>query len=48
MKRAKKKMKKTFHKVVMALLAKRANIHATILTVVLLWAFKVMMKIANQ
>ena len=47
-KRAKKKMKRTFHKVVTALLAKRVNIHEIILTVVLLWDYKVMMKIANQ
>ena len=47
-KRAKKKMKRTFHKVVMALLVKQVNIHEIILTEVLLWDFKVMMKIANQ
>ena len=47
-KRAKKKMKRTFRKVVMVLLAKQVNIHEIILTEVLLWDFKVMMKIANQ
>ena len=47
-KRAKKKMKRKFHKVGMALLAKQVNIHAIMLTEVLPWAFKVMMKTVNQ
>ena len=47
-KRAKKKTMRKFHKVKTLLLAKQVNIHATMHTEVLLWAFKVMMKIANQ
>ena len=47
-KRAKKKMKRMFHKVGTELLAKQVNIHATMLTGVLRWAFKVMMKTVNQ
>ena len=47
-KRAKKKMKRMFHKVGTELLAKQVNIHATMLTGVLPWAFKVMMKTVNQ
>ena len=47
-KRAKKKMKRMFHKVGTALLARQVNIHAIMLMEVLPWAFKVMMKTVNQ
>ena len=47
-KRAKKKTTRKFHKVKTLLLAKQVNIHATMHTGVLLWAFKVTMKTANR